>query len=745
MTTLAEHIIVVEAENHAPMLEKSMMTMQQVQVNTKFLNAHPSEWSKFVTDVKLPKILYTTNYDQLYTLAVAMFQQGEDLIECINKAMAFLSAVASRILHLLHILINHIIRIRIGIWHQSLHSGNLNSEGLSIEKLELLIYRNLAFQNEDLDAYDSDCDDLSSAKAVLMANLSSYDPEVLSEIKEDFGKRFVTQKELSAEQAFWLKHLSLSETPVKSHTPVRIEAPSKLSKQLRIDNDQLLNQIMSQEIVHIVVNFMDNFDAKKSCANDCSGTFTIVGNRCPLTRITSNEILPPKVTTIAPVVTPTLGILVYSRRPKATRSIGSSSKVKNVESKTSNSKEPKQSWGSTVFDVLSSSLNDYRLSKLFSGTVRFGNDHIDKIMGYGDYLIGNVTISRVYYVEGVVRDLPKLKYQKVHSCSACALGKSKKHSYKPKVEDSIQEKLYLLYMDLCEPMRVQSINGRKYILVIVDDFSRFTWVKFLRSKDEVPEFAIKFLKMIQVRLNATVRNIRTDNGTEFVNLTLKAYYEEVKSHIKHQLLALHNRMASLKDETGCVTLDPCERVRANGGCQVGLRAKSHGVLGRVELYYFGMVRVYCRLVWGRKVFGGKIVFEDDDDVAIKATPISSKSPTIVDYKIYKEGKKSYFGIIRADGNSQKYQTFETMFKNFNREDLKVLRSVDKERFKGLYEVTTAQLVLLVYKVVVVFNKVNAVKSRVIIAVRVSTAGWIKWLEDQDMQVNEIYYEMICID
>ncbi|GKF23975.1 retrovirus-related pol polyprotein from transposon TNT 1-94 [Tanacetum coccineum] len=81
-------------------------------------------------------------------------------------------------------------------------------------------------------------------------------------------------------------------------------------------------------------------------------------------------------------------------------------------------------------------------------------------------------------------------------------------------------------MDLCGPMRIQSFNGRKYILVIVDDYSWFTWVKFLRSKDEVSEFVIKFLKMIQVRLNATIRNIKTDNGIEFVNHTLKNYYEE---------------------------------------------------------------------------------------------------------------------------------------------------------------------------------------------------------------------------
>nr|GEW67174.1 uncharacterized mitochondrial protein AtMg00810-like [Tanacetum cinerariifolium] len=77
----------------------------------------------------------------------------------------------------------------------------------------------------------------------------------------------------------------------------------------------------------------------------------------------------------------------------------------------------------------------------------------------------------------------------------------------------------------------------------------------------------------------------------------------------------------------------------------------------------------------------EIVPEADDEVTIKATPISSKSPTIVDYKIYKERKKNYFKIIRADRNSQYYLTFGKMFKNFNREDLEVLRSIVKERFK----------------------------------------------------------------
>nr|GEV32452.1 retrovirus-related Pol polyprotein from transposon TNT 1-94 [Tanacetum cinerariifolium] len=72
---------------------------------------------------------------------------------------------------------------------------------------------------------------------------------------------------------------------------------------------------------------------------------------------------------------------------------------------------------------------------------------------------------------------------------------------------------------------------------------------------------------------------------------------------------------------------------------------------------------------------------DDNDVTIEATPLSSKSPTIVDYKIYKEGRKSFFKIIKADGNSQNYLTFGKMFKNFNREDLEVLWSIVKTRFQ----------------------------------------------------------------
>ncbi|GKB19538.1 putative ribonuclease H-like domain-containing protein, partial [Tanacetum coccineum] len=109
----------------------------------------------------------------------------------------------------------------------------------------------------------------------------------------------------------------------------------------------------------------------------------------------------------------------------------------------------------------------------------------------------------------LVRDLPGLKFEKDHLYSACQLGKSKKHTHTPKTENANMKVLNTLHIDLCGPMRVQTVNGKKYILVIVDDYSRFTWVKFLRSKDDTLEFVINFLKQIQVGLNKTAEAVAT--------------------------------------------------------------------------------------------------------------------------------------------------------------------------------------------------------------------------------------------
>ncbi|GJU54545.1 integrase, catalytic region, zinc finger, CCHC-type containing protein [Tanacetum coccineum] len=127
----------------------------------------------------------------------------------------------------------------------------------------------------------------------------------------------------------------------------------------------------------------------------------------------------------------------------------------------------------------------------------------------------------------LVDGLLKLKYGKDHLCFACEQGKSKKSSHQLKLVPSTHSKLELLHMDLCRPIRVETINGKKYILVIVDDHSRFTWVYFIRSKDETPEIIKKFIAQVQLNYNAIVHKIRTDNDTELKNATLKAHYEKL--------------------------------------------------------------------------------------------------------------------------------------------------------------------------------------------------------------------------
>ncbi|GJW08193.1 retrovirus-related pol polyprotein from transposon TNT 1-94 [Tanacetum coccineum] len=101
----------------------------------------------------------------------------------------------------------------------------------------------------------------------------------------------------------------------------------------------------------------------------------------------------------------------------------------------------------------------------------------------------------------LVRGLPMLKYDKDHLCPSCQLGKSKKASHPLKAENTNTEVLHTLHMDLCGPMRTESINGKKYVLVIVDDYTRFGWVRFLRTKDETPQVIEKFIVKTQRALS----------------------------------------------------------------------------------------------------------------------------------------------------------------------------------------------------------------------------------------------------
>ncbi|KAI3708855.1 hypothetical protein L2E82_38363 [Cichorium intybus] len=153
----------------------------------------------------------------------------------------------------------------------------------------------------------------------------------------------------------------------------------------------------------------------------------------------------------------------------------------------------------------------------------------------------------------LVRGLPLLKLDNETLCAACEGGKLCKSSHKSIPESSVSEPLELLHIDLCGPAKTQSIKGKKYILVIIDDYSRFTWVFFLRLKSEAPEEMINFIKQIELKLKRPVRRIRSDNGSEFKNITLDSFLKN--KGIEHNFSAPYtpqqNGVVERKNRTLC--------------------------------------------------------------------------------------------------------------------------------------------------------------------------------------------------
>ncbi|KAJ9544445.1 hypothetical protein OSB04_024152 [Centaurea solstitialis] len=136
------------------------------------------------------------------------------------------------------------------------------------------------------------------------------------------------------------------------------------------------------------------------------------------------------------------------------------------------------------------------------------------------------TVDKLIRIK-LVKGLPEIKFENDHLCSACEMGKLKRSSHKTKSVPSVDKPLQMLHVDLYGPIAKQSLNGKKYILVLVDEFSRYTWVEFVRKKSHVPILLINLLKRLQVLHGMQVRVIRSDNGTEFKNSTIEDYLTSV--------------------------------------------------------------------------------------------------------------------------------------------------------------------------------------------------------------------------
>ncbi|KAJ9544153.1 hypothetical protein OSB04_023860 [Centaurea solstitialis] len=127
----------------------------------------------------------------------------------------------------------------------------------------------------------------------------------------------------------------------------------------------------------------------------------------------------------------------------------------------------------------------------------------------------------------LVKGLPETRLSKDSLCPTCEQGKMRRSSHPPRMDTNNKSPLDMIHMDLCEPMRVESLARKKYMWVLVDEFSRFTWLEFLQAKYDAADRIIAFIKRIQVLLSRKVKKLRSDNGTEFRNAKLQSFLEDV--------------------------------------------------------------------------------------------------------------------------------------------------------------------------------------------------------------------------
>ncbi|GJX28623.1 retrovirus-related pol polyprotein from transposon TNT 1-94 [Tanacetum coccineum] len=591
------------------------------------LQERESKLSKSATDVKLARDTYSTSFDHLYAYLRQHEAYGNEYYPQHSLlAQKYYSSPASQWSYDVHMVQQSSYQPQVAnpspmVHHQPYQAPAIHQQAqASFPQLDLGLtvpsflpsndlisngqsycrqqFRDTQIETNDLDAFDSDCDDAPLAKEILMDNLSSYDLNVLS-------KHLICQDVLNV-----IMHANIHSHNVLPANNNSLEHDNFASELLKHENDCLMEMLISQDLGHTVellVYVSATCPSLKHVSDKLVGVtpinktrevrskqFSEASGSKPrnntkkdrITQTSSSNKKKNKVEDHPRIAKSSLNNMNRVSKPVCNANVKHS--VLNANSKLI---------CATAINVVqivlchldsgcSNHMTGQRSQLInfvsqFLGIVRFGNDQIANTMGYCDYQLGNVTISQVYYVEGLGHNLfsvgqfcdinLEVAFEK-HTCYVWNLNdadflfesrdtnlytillddmlnsspicllykasktkcwlwnrwlshfkhrKSKKHSHKPKAEDTNQEKLNLLHMDLCGPMRVESINGKKYILVIVDEYLRFMWVKFLRSNDESPETLKDYYENVGITHQTSVaRTLQQNNVVERWNQTL---------------------------------------------------------------------------------------------------------------------------------------------------------------------------------------------------------------------------------
>nr|GEZ16250.1 retrovirus-related Pol polyprotein from transposon TNT 1-94 [Tanacetum cinerariifolium] len=507
------------------------MKMEQFQVNTKFVNTLPLEWSKFVTDVKLVRDLHTTNVDQLHAyLGQHEYHANEVRLmhERTSDPLALTSPYAT-----------------------SYHTPQFVSQGpsSSTHSISYPVTNTSSLVNHNAYMASSSAPQLDYAPMV--QHSSEYSPLENGLVVSVFQKGDDHIDAINHMMSFLTavgRQNFVSTGSSRPFTSGSGEAPDKqrvivcynckgeghMSKQctkpkMKRDakwfKDKVLlvqAQANGQEIESIKHTLSEHLKEKKSLEQK----ITILKNdfQKEESRNIDRELALEKQTDEPSLsATPTI-VEVLKELPKVSMVNSCLKKLKShlasfdmvVKERTTATAITEGTWG---FEHTKACFRDdiipfvKAVKELFTSFDQYSDWECDHFSGYTLSLqdmmasspicllskasktkswlwhrrLSHLNFGAINHLarQGLVRGLSKLKLEKDHLCSARTMGKSTKKTHKPKSEDTNQEKLYLLHMDLCGPMRVESVNGKKYILIILDDYSRFTWSDVSEQKMEL--------------------------------------------------------------------------------------------------------------------------------------------------------------------------------------------------------------------------------------------------------------------
>ncbi|GKD10498.1 putative ribonuclease H-like domain-containing protein [Tanacetum coccineum] len=187
-----------------------------------------------------------------------------------------------------------------------------------------------------------------------------------------------------------------------------------------------------------------------------------------------------------------------------------------------------------------------RLTYLFAKATSDESNLWHRRLGYINVKTMNKLVKR-----NLIRGLPSKLFENNQICVACQKGKQHRSSCKSKTISSISQPLHMLHMDLFGPTFVKSLMKKMYCLVVTDDYSRFSWVFFLATKDKTSGIFKSFITGVENLIDQRVKVIRCDNGTEFNNKEMNQFYErkDIKREFSVARTPQQNGVAERKNRT----------------------------------------------------------------------------------------------------------------------------------------------------------------------------------------------------